>query len=815
MSFPKLTGRFPRGLAGLLAAAFSATGAAAPSPEAVRPPSATPVAARPSAAPAPGALFAALKPGQRVEIKLDMDKLFALKRHDAVKLPLGALGELPVVFDHATKVLNNVAYWEAHLDGDLAQRVSLRLENKQLTGVFYLRDRRLNIETVNGRSFLVSSGTHEQAQQLANAPRPLARVPAVAAEPIGYPDEAAPRASWPVAVHAEQLKQVPLNTEVVFDLPDGRSVNVVHDKAELGVNGTHTFIGYVREHGTDHRVVISTGPDGAAYGVLNLREGEVRLESRMGKQWMVDVKKSGLSYAPMSEPLIPPGPAEMPAVQAFQAAKPGAAPQAAATTASTAPAGAAAPVPQAASDITDVALMVVYGHGLVNRLGSTSAALTRIDNMVAITNQAMLDSDVRIRMRLVYTTVTDQDDNISQATSLNNMYSGQGAFGFLAGARSKYAADLVMFVHKPTVGVGSCGLAYLSVTKGTQGPLGNAAAGLSVVDESCPNWVTAHELGHNFGNNHDHAQGGSEPVYPYSWGYLIPGTSNGDIMSYAANYYYKYSNPRLNGCFGQVCGQVNYADAAQSMNKVREIVAAYRVGTSTSVGSPSNSTCFYADINYQGEVRCVVDGASNLPASWDNRISSVKVFPGKSVTLYKDPSLGGGSLILATDNPNLTGRGFNDVVSSYVSRDNLNGRFLMQAAHSGKCVDLYGGNTYDGAPLVQWSCGSGANQWFDMNYAGTDAGGAYYRITIARTGKVVSVAGASIANGAKIQQWTSNGSNAQQFYLRRVNSVDFAVINRHSGKALDVPGQSLADAVQLQQWGFVGNANQRFRLAAP
>ncbi|MGE5451698.1 MAG: reprolysin-like metallopeptidase [Acidobacteriota bacterium] len=398
--------------------------------------------------------------------------------------------------------------------------------------------------------------------------------------------------TYPVEINMAQLRALPLNSEVELNLPDGRTLSLVHDSGSISQAGNYTFVGYVRDRGTDHRVIMTTGAQGETFGVLNLPEGEVRVESRKGQTWLVDTKKAGISYAPMAEPLMPRP--QMAAYKAQSGSKDLAQAAGSTTSGSSVAIGTVA---AAAPEDTTVDLMVVYTPGMVNRLGGDAQARTRIDNLVAVTNQIMVDSQVPIRMRLVRTLFVNQDDNVNQGNLLSAIASGSGAFANVKAERDASGADLVHLLHKPTVGVGSCGIAYLSVT---QGPRGNEGSGYGVTDDSCPTMVMAHELGHNFGNNHDHAQGGGSPVYPYAWGYIVPGTNLGDVMSYAGQHYYKYSNPRLSGCANQICGQNDYADAARSMSQTRTIVAGYRA---TQVGGGEVASLNPGQAIYSGNGR--------------------------------------------------------------------------------------------------------------------------------------------------------------------------------------------------------------------
>ena len=512
-----------------------------------------------------------LSAGRSEEIKLDAQGLFQLKPGQRVLLKLGSSGELPLVFEHATATYNKTTFWEAHLDGDMNQRVSLKRDEKGLSGSIALRSKRFWISQANGKTWLTRmSDANAQVQHVASGVKVFGGAlqgEALTRAQADRPADLPAVGSYPVDFNMAKLQSLPLNSEVELNLPDGRSVSLVHDRGDISSSGSYTFIAYVRDKGTDHRVILTSGAQGETFGVLNLPEGEVRVETRKGQTWLVDTKKAGLTYAPMAEPLMP-----APAAMAAYKARSLSTAQSTSTSSggyTTTPLGVAA----AAPGDTTVDLMVVYTPGMVNRLGGDAQARTRIDNLVAVTNQIMVDSQVAIRMRLVKALYVNQDDNVNQGNLLSAMASGQGAFAGVKAARDAVGADLVHLLHKPTVGVGSCGIAYLSVT---QGPRGNEGSGYGVTDDSCPTMVMAHELGHNFGNNHDHAQGGGSPVYPYAWGYIVPGTNLGDVMSYANQHYYKYSNPRLGGCSGQACGQNDYADAARSMNQTRDIVAGYR-----------------------------------------------------------------------------------------------------------------------------------------------------------------------------------------------------------------------------------------------
>jgi hypothetical protein len=79
--------------------------------------------------------------------------------------------------------------------------------------------------------------------------------------------------------------------------------------------------------------------------------------------------------------------------------------------------------------------------------------------------------------------------------------------------------------------------------------------------------------------------------------------------------------------------------------------------------------------------------------------------------------------------------------------------------NSGKCLDVSGVSTANGAIIQQWTCGSGTNQRWRMQ----DMGGGYIQLIAQHSNKCLDVSGASTANGATIHQWTCGSGTNQQW----------------------------------------------------
>ncbi|MFG2920630.1 RICIN domain-containing protein [Streptomyces sp. NPDC048305] len=91
--------------------------------------------------------------------------------------------------------------------------------------------------------------------------------------------------------------------------------------------------------------------------------------------------------------------------------------------------------------------------------------------------------------------------------------------------------------------------------------------------------------------------------------------------------------------------------------------------------------------------------------------------------------------------------------------------------------------------------------------------GGVYQLAVKKSGKCVDVPGASSANGALLQQWgCTEGAAWQQFTLSADGSGKYRLVNRSSGKCVDVPDSSKSSGVQLQQWGCASQGNQQWTL---
>jgi chitinase len=137
------------------------------------------------------------------------------------------------------------------------------------------------------------------------------------------------------------------------------------------------------------------------------------------------------------------------------------------------------------------------------------------------------------------------------------------------------------------------------------------------------------------------------------------------------------------------------------------------------------------------------------------------------------------------------------------------GTYTIASAFSGKCVDIAGASTANGAQVQQYQCNGTGAQTFALR----NMGQGWYRLLNTHSGKAIDIDSASTADGAKVQQYTDNGTSAQRFSIKPgADATTFVITDEGSGKCLDVAGWSTNDSGKIQQWHCTGNVNQAWRF---
>jgi hypothetical protein len=136
---------------------------------------------------------------------------------------------------------------------------------------------------------------------------------------------------------------------------------------------------------------------------------------------------------------------------------------------------------------------------------------------------------------------------------------------------------------------------------------------------------------------------------------------------------------------------------------------------------------------------------------------------------------------------------------------------------NGKCVDARAAGTANGTVIQQFTCNGTTAQNFQFQYVD----GPYVRVgNRNQPAESLDVTNVSTADKAPIQLWSYSGGKNQQWQLVPESSGVYHVVSRNSAsgqgheECLTVPGGSTADSTQLQQSLCAGTSAQSFRIVA-
>ena len=437
----------------------------------------------------------------------------------------------------------------------------------------------------------------------------------------------------PVRVSESRALEAIADGEMTLPSPSGVPVRLKYDRHVEHSDGNWTWIGNV-DGQPGAKAVITFGPK-AVYGSIQGANGDgFKLTTVDGRPYMVETDPAKLAADPEPNDALVADAAQVSSTidQAVQRK---------ASSASIRAESAQAPT---ASSTVDVVLG--YTDGYVTFLGGESQAITRLQHLVDIANQAYVDSKVDGAVRLVKTVRVAYSDTTTNEQALFAL-SGVACFTSNPGqvrlpsrgvncsvaarpaelqplfaARDQYGADLLSLVrvfNNPEHG--SCGVAWVNGGAQTAIDANDAQWGFSVVSDSngiadnavtCRDEYLAHELGHNMGLQHDitTAAGTDDTntdgnvldpeeygAYPYAFGYNTPAGSGNfyTIMSLrfgTQTGFVVFANPNITTCGGVACGDAATADNARVLNQTMPLVAKFR-----SARAPMGGTWFRGDFN--------------------------------------------------------------------------------------------------------------------------------------------------------------------------------------------------------------------------
>ena len=441
-----------------------------------------------------------------------------------------------------------------------------------------------SVQPVRKRSF---AGTPDRGDLVAYPPRRVVR------HDGAY--------TWHRANLSEQHALQAVNGVLQITTPAGQSLQFQYERHVEHPSGDWTWIGRAKGGAASDEVVLTFGEQ-AAFGTIS-QPGQAPLKLAMsgGVAWLIETDRSKIARMDNAatrpdtpDYLIPPrfdgGSGRFsPAMESSPAP-------------ASSVASASAQATATATTTTTVDLLLGYTDGFAAAQGGQSQAVTRLNNIVEITNQAYANSQLDLRVRLVHSMQVSYPDSTSSLSTLEGLTgfranvrtSPDPAFLALRSAREQYGADLVSLVR--TASNDACGLAWL-IGAGLSGiRSSDEYYGYSVISDRsktasggnyyCREETLAHEIGHNMGSQHNLAAStvnGSLQygAYSYSFGHQTLAGLGGfyTVMSFGDSgqtLYRVFSNPRVAFCGSNACGVANQSDNARSLGLTAPIVAGFR-----------------------------------------------------------------------------------------------------------------------------------------------------------------------------------------------------------------------------------------------
>lgn len=265
------------------------------------------------------------------------------------------------------------------------------------------------------------------------------------------------------------------------------------------------------------------------------------------------------------------------------------------------------------------------------------------------------------------------------------------------------------------------------------------------------------------------------------------------------------STGKVDGISGNVdmnaFGNKEYANGGSS----NDLQAAIDVRKMTAVTIPNG--------NYYINVRSKVASSVDIPSGSAADSTAIQLYSGNSSKAqqftFTRQSDGSYEIVNVNSGKALdvrNGVAENNAIVQQYSRNNSQAQrwfirdsgagYYLQSTLGNWVLDLSGGNTADGAAIRLYTPNGTASQLFvvsssDVNIA---TGVSMIITSVANKKLVMDVTSASTANGARVQLYSSNNTNAQKYRFESIGNGTFEIVNINSGKMLDVAGGSTANA---------------------
>lgn len=133
---------------------------------------------------------------------------------------------------------------------------------------------------------------------------------------------------------------------------------------------------------------------------------------------------------------------------------------------------------------------------------------------------------------------------------------------------------------------------------------------------------------------------------------------------------------------------------------------------------------------------------------------------------------------------------------------------VSTALNQSKVLDVAAGSMDNGANIQLYQSNGTDAQKFELKYLGNG----YYSIICAKSKKSLDVYAAGTSNGTNVQQYTYNGTKAQKWMLKSAGNGYYYIINAICGSCLDVKAAKTQNGTNVQMYEPNGSTAQKFKF---
>jgi len=244
------------------------------------------------------------------------------------------------------------------------------------------------------------------------------------------------------------------------------------------------------------------------------------------------------------------------------------------------------------NQLVEIDLLILYTQEMKDFYGDSLESL--IQNYVDLSNEVLENSLVNVKLNLKKISLYDNfyaKEFYTIETALNQITYDSN----VKALKRMYDIDMISLFRKYDGYSSSCGLGYiLNELSEYSASYSYTVVEISTTDSIpyyCSNTTFMHELGHNFGCDHDRNHSSLDGLYSYSYGYDIS-NEFATIMSYDSPTINYFSNPNIqyNGNYiGLPEGLDNSADCSRTINNSKVLISNHKLPEDLEIEDSSNN----------------------------------------------------------------------------------------------------------------------------------------------------------------------------------------------------------------------------------